>query len=123
MVTDAHAGMSRLHVASGVGAGSAGAGANLLAQQTLEARYVGVGEEAVDAFVGRDIGDEIVHHSVDRGLSAKPLVQRWCGGVGWRRLGEAGGQCQDARDGQQTMKANGSKHDDILLGLGRVGLW
>lgn len=77
--------MGHLHVASGVGARAAGTGANLFGQQTLEAWHVGVGEEAVDALVGCDVGDEIVHYGVDCGLLLKAYrvgALVWVGG-GW----------------------------------------
>src|SRR5215470_6084833 len=51
----AHAGMGGLHVTTAVDARSTGPGADLIDQIPLETRDVGVGEEAVDASVRRNI--------------------------------------------------------------------
>jgi hypothetical protein len=52
LALDAHAGVHRAHVTAGIGAGAAGALADLLDQARLEAGDIGVGEEAVDAAIG-----------------------------------------------------------------------
>src|ERR1700682_5162318 len=75
-VVDAHAGMRRLHVAPRISARPAGAGADLLYQQPFQARYIGLGEELVDAVVGSDIADEIVDHGNERALTTEPIVKR-----------------------------------------------
>src|SRR6478672_4604863 len=74
-VVHPHASVRAFHVASSVGAWSAGARTDLLDEQQFEPRYVRFREESVDAVVGRDVADEIVDHGGDRWLTPEPLVE------------------------------------------------
>src|SRR5262245_63253658 len=62
LAPDAHAGMHRPHVAAGIDAGAAGSLADLLDEMRLEPIDIGIGEESVDALVGRDVLHEVVDH-------------------------------------------------------------
>ncbi len=77
----AHAGMRGLHVLARIVARSAAGLADLVDQfglETGEPGRVGNGglEEAVDPVVAADIGDKLVNHRDDGGLSAEPRVER-----------------------------------------------
>src|SRR5262249_27885419 len=50
--------------------------ADLLDETRLEPIDIGIGEESVDALVGRDVLHEVVDHGRNGGIAAKPIIKR-----------------------------------------------
>src|SRR5262249_48852069 len=76
---NAHTAMRAPHVAAAVDARPAAGLADLLHQQDLQPRNVGVGKEPVDPAVARDIAHAIINHRTEGGHAAEPLVQSLLG--------------------------------------------
>src|SRR5262249_14467006 len=68
--------MHRLHIAAGIDARAAGSLADLLDEARLEPIDIGMGEESVEALVGRDVLHEVVDHGRNGGITAKPIIER-----------------------------------------------
>src|SRR5262245_34554314 len=99
--------MGRLHVAPGIDAGAAGALADLLYQAHLEPIDIGVGEELVDALVGRDVLHEVVDHRRDGGVAAEAVIER-----PRLRDGAATGKRGCQQRGSDGDRASSQRHGD-----------
>src|SRR5262249_7186060 len=75
-VANAKPTMCRPHVAAAVATGTAARLADLLDQQTLEARDVCGAEEAIDTAVLGNVLNKVLDHQSDGGLAAEPTIER-----------------------------------------------
>src|SRR5262249_53144842 len=93
------------HVAAGIDAGAADSLADLLDETRLEPIDIGIGEESVDALVGRDVLHEVVDHGRNGAIAAKPIIER-------SRLGKRAASSKhksEQRDGNGE-RANSKRH-------------
>src|SRR5262245_13489772 len=91
--------MHRPHVAAGIDAGAAGSLADLLDETRLEPIDIGIGEESVDALVGRDVLHEVVDHGRNGAIAAKPVIER-------SRLGKRAASSKRECEQRATAAAN-----------------
>src|SRR5262249_30753627 len=84
----------------------------------LEPIDIGVGEESVDALVGRDVLHEVVDHGRNGGIAAKPIIER-------SRLGKRAASSKRKREQRDSggERASSGRHGGAPRGGRRFQRW